>query len=274
MAKRFTDSEKWQKPWFRKLPPNMKLVWIYLLDACDIAGVWVVDMEVVEFFVKERIDESEVLECLGERIEVFDSGRKWFVRDFVEFQYGAKLNPSNRLHHSVITRLEKYGLSNTNEGPSKGLASPLEGAKDKDKDKVKVKDKDIILLEGGEGGNHPKRERFSPPPRDDVANYAATLGLADAEVDKFIDHYTANGWKVGRNSMKDWRSALRNWQRNAGQYTSGKTQAKTNERIPFTKEAIEDHDRKTKDAYEAYDAARNPAIPRPVEPQPHGLQEH
>ena len=30
----------------------------------------------------------------------------------------------------------------------------------------------------------------------------------------FIDHYNSNGWKVGRNSMKDWRAAVHTWERN------------------------------------------------------------
>ena len=31
------------------------------------------------------------------------------------------------------------------------------------------------------------------------------------DVDRFFDYYTSNGWKVGRNSMKDWRAAVRSW---------------------------------------------------------------
>jgi len=31
---------------------------------------------------------------------------------------------------------------------------------------------------------------------------------------RFIDHYSANGWKVGRNPMKDWRAAVRTWEKN------------------------------------------------------------
>ena len=36
--------------------------------------------------------------------------------------------------------------------------------------------------------------------------------MVDAE--KFIDYYTSNGWKVGKNSMKDWKAAVRTWERN------------------------------------------------------------
>ena len=33
--------------------------------------------------------------------------------------------------------------------------------------------------------------------------------------EKFFDYYTSNGWKVGRNSMKDWRAAVRNWEKSS-----------------------------------------------------------
>ena len=32
--------------------------------------------------------------------------------------------------------------------------------------------------------------------------------------DKWFDYYSSNGWKVGRNSMKDWRASIRLWERN------------------------------------------------------------
>jgi hypothetical protein len=31
---------------------------------------------------------------------------------------------------------------------------------------------------------------------------------------QWLDHYTANGWKVGRNPMRDWKAAVRTWERN------------------------------------------------------------
>ena len=32
--------------------------------------------------------------------------------------------------------------------------------------------------------------------------------------EKFIDYYESNGWKVGRNSMKNWKATVRNWEKN------------------------------------------------------------
>lgn len=57
------------------------------------------------------------------------------------------------------------------------------------------------------------RERFVPPTLEQVAEYCASRhnGIDPAA---FIDHYTSNGWKVGKSAMKDWRAAVRNWERN------------------------------------------------------------
>ena len=54
--------------------------------------------------------------------------------------------------------------------------------------------------------------RFTPPTLDEVIDYCnERLNGVDAE--RFIDYYTANGWKVGKNPMKDWKAAVRTWER-------------------------------------------------------------
>ena len=54
----------------------------------------------------------------------------------------------------------------------------------------------------------------NPPTVEEVRAYCAEKGLEiDAEL--FVAHYTANGWHVGKNPMKDWRAACRTWVRNS-----------------------------------------------------------
>jgi hypothetical protein len=45
--------------------------------------------------------------------------------------------------------------------------------------------------------------------------------------EKWLNHYEANGWKVGKNSMKDWKAAVRTWESNSFR-SSAKTQSKHN----------------------------------------------
>jgi len=127
MAKRFTDTDKWKKPFIRSMKAPYKLLWLYILDECDHAGIWQVDLEVAEIKIGEKLNLATAISCFEGKIYVFDSGQKWYIPDFIDFQYG-KLNELNRAHNSVINILEKYGLLEI-----KPLTSPLQGDKDKDK---------------------------------------------------------------------------------------------------------------------------------------------
>lgn len=56
-----------------------------------------------------------------------------------------------------------------------------------------------------------KRTRFTPPTVEEVASYAREKGLI-MDAQRFCDHFSSNGWKVGgRAPMQDWRAAARNW---------------------------------------------------------------
>ena len=55
------------------------------------------------------------------------------------------------------------------------------------------------------------RKRFSPPSLDEVALYCAERNN-QVNPEKWYDYYSANGWKVGKNSMKDWKAAVRLWE--------------------------------------------------------------
>jgi hypothetical protein len=153
MAKRFTDTEKWKKPFIRGLQGAYKLLWLYICDDCDHAGIWQVDMEVAAIRIGEKIDIKEAIKSFDEKIVIIDKGNKWFIPSFLEFQYPSGLNSDNRAHNSVIILLEKYNLRISKNKP---LISPSEGSmdmdmvKDMDKDMVKgekkVKFKENILL--------------------------------------------------------------------------------------------------------------------------------
>ena len=47
-------------------------------------------------------------------------------------------------------------------------------------------------------------------------------------VDKWYAHYESNGWKVGRNPMKDWKAAIRKWEADDGCGPKPKGGAQTN----------------------------------------------
>lgn len=62
------------------------------------------------------------------------------------------------------------------------------------------------------GENAPKKKVFRPPTLEEVAAYCRERNN-NVDPQAFFDHYTANGWKVGRNPMKDFKAAIRYWER-------------------------------------------------------------
>lgn len=144
MAKRFSDTDKFKKPFFRGLRGAYKLLWDYLYHNCDNAGIWIKDFEVAQIYVGSDmpINEEEALKFFAGRIIIFDNGAKWFIPAFIEFQYDCTvelLNPSNNAHLSVIKKLKKEGLISSSQGAQD---------KDKEEDKVKDLDKDKYIMVG------------------------------------------------------------------------------------------------------------------------------
>jgi hypothetical protein len=58
------------------------------------------------------------------------------------------------------------------------------------------------------------RIHFAIPSLGEITAYCQERGNK-VDPQNFFDHYTANGWLVGRNHMKDWRAAVRTWEKNA-----------------------------------------------------------
>lgn len=60
--------------------------------------------------------------------------------------------------------------------------------------------------------------KFKKPEKAELGLYAEKLGVPPLEVSKFVDYYESNGWRVGRNPMKSWQAAMRNWKNNMQAY--------------------------------------------------------
>lgn len=98
------------------------------------------------------------------------------------------------------------------EEDSHSVTSRDSHATDKDKDKEKEKDKEEVKPK--------KRVLFTPPTVDEVKAYCLERNnKIDAQT--FIDFYEAKGWMIGANKMKDWKAAVRTWEkRNNGKATN------------------------------------------------------
>lgn len=114
--------------------------------------------------------------------------------------------------------------------------------KDKDKDKDKDVDKDKDIDSKGDCKGEPtnaegndtsvttsadkprrgttKRTAFVVPSLEIVKDYFSTIKGGDTDAECFYDYFTANGWRTGKNPIKDWKAAARNWMRRKSEFNT------------------------------------------------------
>ncbi|MCL5097347.1 MAG: helix-turn-helix domain-containing protein [Candidatus Omnitrophica bacterium] len=63
--------------------------------------------------------------------------------------------------------------------------------------------------------------RFIKPPIEEIKSYCLERQNS-VDPQAFMDYYTSNGWKVGRNPMKDWKAAVRTWEKNSRKPSKGR----------------------------------------------------
>lgn len=70
-----------------------------------------------------------------------------------------------------------------------------------------------------------KRKRFEKPSISDIKQYCMERNN-NVNAEQFFDYYESNGWKVGKNSMKDWKAAVRTWERSEYRKSNSKKNSK------------------------------------------------
>jgi len=60
----------------------------------------------------------------------------------------------------------------------------------------------------------PISRRFKKPTKEELLSFLKDNKLS-VDVNRFLNHYESNGWKVGKNSMKNWQATIRNWAKNS-----------------------------------------------------------
>lgn len=78
-------------------------------------------------------------------------------------------------------------------------------------------DKDSIVKDSkGESVRGEKTKRFIPPSVEEVEQYCLERSN-NIDAQSFIDFYESKGWMIGKNKMKDWKAAVRTWERSRKQ---------------------------------------------------------
>lgn len=150
MAKRFTDTELWDKEWFMKLSPKLKCLVKMVRDKADLSGVWSPNWTIANAYIGERVTESDLLKIdEGNQFIKIPTG-KIFCVDFIQFQYGS-LSENSPVHRKVINLLTGHNIDYKHP-----INRVQEEEEYKDKEEVKEKDKEE------EGERSAKQELIFP----------------------------------------------------------------------------------------------------------------
>lgn len=154
MAKRFTDTDLWQKEWFLRLPDLQRSLFLYIKDNCDCCGVYEANYMLLSFIFRKEITKEDILAINETKTQIeFLNTNKFFLIDFCSFQYG-ELKPSCKPHLKVIETLKKHSLF---ERVCKPFTKGINTLEEKEKEKEEEKDKEKEQLKEEE-----KKENIKP----------------------------------------------------------------------------------------------------------------
>lgn len=133
------------------------------------------------------------------------------------------------------SKKEANDRSTTVERPMSDRSTPVQ-RKSSEKEEKEEKER--------KRGGRARTVSSIPPAIEDIQKYAEGLrdgvypiesqyrANAVSQVSKFFDNYTANGWKVNKNPMKDWQATYRNWLRREKDFGQNKLETPKTASVP------------------------------------------
>jgi len=205
MAKRFTDTELWDKEWFMELPCKLKCLVKFVRDKSDLSGVWSPNWIIANTYIGEKVCESDLLNIdNGKQFVKIDSG-KIFCIGFVDFQYGTELSEKSPVHRKIISLLNQHGIFENYQNI--GYKYPINRVQDKDKEEVKEKDKVKVKDKGA-------KILFKDSEYYDINVLSEALSKSKPPyTEAHVGYYyeAMELWSKQGNKKLDWLATCQNW---------------------------------------------------------------
>ena len=244
MAKRFTDKNKWEDDWYASLDNDCKIVWEYLLDHCDHAGIGKINFRLLNFCCNVMWDLAKLKEIFDSRLKF--KSNFYFIPNYLKFQYPKGLNsnkPAIRSVRNILIEKDLYNFISKLYGNGylmikESLDNCSITVKDKDiyKDKDKDKDKDIPRKKPEGIDSFFTTDKYT---LQQFTDKAVLAGLSDDEATEAYHHFKAQGFNRGNGQpLLDIESGLVIWARNRHKFTS-KTEPGDNQRKKQVRERSE-----------------------------------
>ena len=210
----------------RRLPDgnNIVLIWVMLLTLagrCNSGGM-IFLTENIPYTPKMLADELDfeestvtlALQAL-ERLGMVSTTTSGFINlpgweDHQNIEGLDKIREQTRKRVADYRTRKKQALLSDDSNVTVADCNAADKDIDKDIDNDIDKEKEDIFLPAEAPT---KTKRFSPPSVEDVAAYCQER-KNDIDADAFVDYYSARNWTMGKTKMKDWKAAVRTWERN------------------------------------------------------------
>ena len=199
MPKRFTETTKWDDPWYLDLSTEAKLFWGYLCDKCDNAGVIDLSKRHAKFSMGIDTDIDMLLQELSKNLKKLNNG-KLFLPSFISFQFG-QLSEASNLHKNIILLLKKHGLYDNYLKGSLRVDIPLI------KGTSKGKGNSIGKSKGSSNHLFINSEYF------DLQKFIIEIELNEKYLPFDCEYYheCLINWSAECKMKKDWISTARTW---------------------------------------------------------------
>jgi len=192
MSDRIVKTQRWDDEIFSSLPANSKLLFVYLSDRCDEGGFWEVSMKKVKLDLEPLTNEQikQSFKDIESRYLLSIDRKILLLRNFCKVQYTLPLKRTKIEHREAIKAIDYY-----------------QDRFDFNILKMINKDKSLDPLPFEEADLTKRRPKFIKPTIEEIKLIIKDPVLAQ----KFFNHYTSNGWVVGKSKMVDWQASANNW---------------------------------------------------------------
>ena len=173
------------------LPPNAKLLYGEITALCNVEGYcWASNKYFADLYGVSTVSISKWINALANR---------GYISSQIIYKEGTK--EIDKRYITIIYDPIKENFNTSIKEKLKDNNTSFNNTFNNTNEYIEIKDKP------------PTRTRFIPPKREEVQAYCQER-QNDVDVERFVDYYTSNGWMVGKNRMKDWKAAVRTWEKN------------------------------------------------------------
>lgn len=200
---------------FLDLPCTSQALYFQLGMRADDEG-FVASPRRVATLINASVDDFKLLTLKGFLIP-FDSGvcviRDWKRNNYIQSDRRTETTFIEEKRQLKLTENRAYQLLDT--GCIQSVSNLYtQNRLDKISADLLCADEPHTAPKGSNKKQTDKQAHFVPPTVEEVQAYITERG-SNVDAAAFVDYYTANGWRVGRNRMKDWRASVRYWERNS-----------------------------------------------------------